>query len=247
MLSTSFWLIIVRLVRVKTNRSLKIKFFVKVKNKVHVTIGHVCDFARNYGPAPNDLKVKILYVLWNFVLSNTQISDNIFTNHFIYFVWNSIVRISFVAIFCLVTFVTFWCTAWVTFVTFLIKIMCSLMRGQKSFTSFVLEVLLKYQVTNWWLKNLIMWSNKEADFFPWNQQKFHFPWNGPAVRLKNGGFWKWRCAVDSLGDLEKKKGLTFISHDFFLGVNQKTNFLHSGELQNLGHTTFNVLRTPLGS
>ena len=59
MLSTSFWLIIVRLVRVKTYRSLKIKFFVKVKNKVHVTIGHVCDFARNYGPAPNDFKVKI--------------------------------------------------------------------------------------------------------------------------------------------------------------------------------------------
>ena len=24
-----------------------------------------------------------------------------------------------------------------------------------------------------------MWSNKEADFFPWNQQKFHFPWNAP--------------------------------------------------------------------
>ena len=43
-------------VRVKTYRSLKIKFFVKVKNKVHVTIGHVCDF----GPAQNDFKVKIL-------------------------------------------------------------------------------------------------------------------------------------------------------------------------------------------
>ena len=26
-----------------------------------------------------------------------------------------------------------------------------------------------------------MWSNKEADFFPWNQQKFHFPWNEPIV------------------------------------------------------------------
>ena len=61
MLSTSFWLIIVRPVRVKTYRSLKIKFFVKVKNEVHVTIGHVCDFARNYGPAPNDFKVKILW------------------------------------------------------------------------------------------------------------------------------------------------------------------------------------------
>ena len=60
MLSTNFWLIIVHPVRVKTYRSLKIKFFVKVKNKVHVTIGHVCDFARNYGPAQNDFKVKIL-------------------------------------------------------------------------------------------------------------------------------------------------------------------------------------------
>ena len=33
---------------------------VKVKNKVHVTIGQVCDFARNYGPAQNDFEVKIL-------------------------------------------------------------------------------------------------------------------------------------------------------------------------------------------
>ena len=118
MLSTKFWLIIVHPVRVKTYRSLKIKFFVKVKNKVHVTIGHVCDFARNYGPAQNDFKVKILW--WNFVLSNRQMTDNIFTNNFIYFVWNSIVRISFDAIICLVTFVTFWCNVWVTFVTFLI-------------------------------------------------------------------------------------------------------------------------------
>ena len=39
------------------------------------------------------------------------------------------------------------------------------MHGQKSFTIFVLEIHLKYQVTNWWLKNLLMWSNKEADFF----------------------------------------------------------------------------------
>ena len=43
-LSTNFWLIIVHPVRVKTYRSLTTKFFVKVKNKVHVTIGHVCDF-----------------------------------------------------------------------------------------------------------------------------------------------------------------------------------------------------------
>ena len=117
-------------------------------------------------------------MLWNFVLSNTQMTDNIFTNNFIYFVWNSIVRISFDAIFCLVMFVTFWCNAWGTFVTFLIKIMCSLMHGQKSFTIFVLEILLKYQVTNWWLKNLLMWSNKEADFFPEINKSFTFPGMG---------------------------------------------------------------------
>ena len=68
MLSTSFWLIIVLPVRVKTYRSLKIKFFVKVKNKVHVTIGHVCDFAQNYGPAPNDFKVKILWCVMEFCI-----------------------------------------------------------------------------------------------------------------------------------------------------------------------------------
>ena len=68
MLSTSFWLIIVLPVRVKTYMSLKIKFFVKVKNKVHVTIGHVCDFARNYGPAPNDFKVKILRCVMEFCI-----------------------------------------------------------------------------------------------------------------------------------------------------------------------------------
>ena len=40
------------------------------------------------------------------------------------------------------------------------------MHRQKNFTIFVLEILLKYQVTNGWLKNLLKWSNKEADFFP---------------------------------------------------------------------------------
>ena len=68
MLSTNFWLIIVHPVRVKTYRSSKIKFFVKVKNKVHVTIGHVCDFARNYGPAQNDFKVKILWCVIEFCI-----------------------------------------------------------------------------------------------------------------------------------------------------------------------------------
>ena len=46
----------------------EIKFFVKVKNKVHVTIGHVCDFAWNYGPAPNDFKVKILRCVMEFCI-----------------------------------------------------------------------------------------------------------------------------------------------------------------------------------
>ena len=53
------------------------------------------------------------------------------------------------------------------------------MHGQKNFTIFVLEILLKYQVTNGWLKNLLMWSNKEADFFSEIKKKAHFPWNGP--------------------------------------------------------------------
>ena len=64
----NFWLILVHPVRVKTYRSLKIKFFVKVKNKVHVTIGHVCDFARNYGPAQNNFKVKILWCIMEFCI-----------------------------------------------------------------------------------------------------------------------------------------------------------------------------------
>ena len=94
MLSTSFWLIIVLPVWVKTYRSLKIKFFVKVKNKVHVTIGHVCDFAQNYGPAPNDFKVKILWCVMEFC--NEQYTDDgQHIYNFIYFVWNSVVRISF--------------------------------------------------------------------------------------------------------------------------------------------------------
>ena len=68
MLSTNFWLVIVHPVRVKTYRSLKIKFSVKVKNKVHVTIGHVCDFARYYGAAQNDFKVKILWCVMEFCI-----------------------------------------------------------------------------------------------------------------------------------------------------------------------------------
>ena len=68
MLSTSFWLIIVLPVRVKTYRSFRIEFFVKVKNKVHVTIVYVCDFAQNYGPTANDFKVKILWCVMEFCI-----------------------------------------------------------------------------------------------------------------------------------------------------------------------------------
>ena len=93
MLSTNFWLIIVHPVRVKTYRSLKIKFFVKVKNKVHVTIGYVVNFARNYGPAQNDFKVNILWCVMEFCIEQYTDDGHIFTNNFIYFVWNSIVRI----------------------------------------------------------------------------------------------------------------------------------------------------------
>ena len=62
--------------------------------------------------------------------------------------------------------------------------MCSLMHGQKNFIIFVLEILLKYQVTIWWFKNLLLWSNKEAVFFSEIKKKFHFPWNGPAICTK---------------------------------------------------------------
>ena len=158
MLSTNFWLIIVHPVRVKTYRSLEIKFFVKVKNKVHVTIGHVCDFARNYGPAQNYFEVKILWCVMEFCIEQyTDEGQHIYKT--ISYTSYEILSSEFI-----LTFVAFWCNVWVTFVTFLIYIMCSLMHGQKSFTIFVLEILLKYQVTNWWLKNLLMWSNKEADF-----------------------------------------------------------------------------------
>ena len=106
MLSTSFWLIMLS-VWVKIYRSLKIKFFFKVKNKVHVTIAYICDSHKTGSCTKMTLKQKFSDVLWNFALSNTQMMDSILTNNFIYFVWNSIVGISFDVIFCLVTFVTF--------------------------------------------------------------------------------------------------------------------------------------------
>ena len=46
----------------------EIKFFVKVKNKVHVTLGHVCDFARNWFLHQYDFKVKILCCVMEFCI-----------------------------------------------------------------------------------------------------------------------------------------------------------------------------------
>ena len=91
MLSTSLWLIIMLPVEVKTYRFLKIEFYGKVKNEVHVTISHVCDFSQNYGPAPHYVKVKILWHLMEFCIE--QYTDD--GKHF----WNSIIRISFDAVF----------------------------------------------------------------------------------------------------------------------------------------------------
>ena len=61
MLLTGFWLIIVLPVGVKTFISLKIKFFVKVKNRVHAIIGHVCDFPIKWVLHKNDLKVNVIW------------------------------------------------------------------------------------------------------------------------------------------------------------------------------------------
>ena len=63
--------------------------------------------------------------------------DNIFTNNFMCFVRDSIAGISFDVVLCLITFVTF-----------VKQIMCSLMHEWKNFTIFVLEILLKYKVTD---------------------------------------------------------------------------------------------------
>ena len=104
MLSTSFWLIIVLPVRVKTYRSLKIKFFVKVK------ISPCYDWSRlwlctnsNYGPAPDDFKVKILWCVMEFCIEQyyrwwttylqtiSYTSYEILTSGFLlmqYFVWS---------------------------------------------------------------------------------------------------------------------------------------------------------------
>ena len=57
-LSTIFWLVLVLPVGVKTYRSSKIKFFVKVKNNVHVTNRNVFDFAWNWFLHQNDFNVK---------------------------------------------------------------------------------------------------------------------------------------------------------------------------------------------
>ena len=200
MLSTSFWLIIVLPVRVKTYRSLKIKFFVKVKNKVHVTIGHVCDFARNYGPAPNDFKVKILWCVMEFCIEQYPDDEQHIYKQF------HILRMKFYR----QDF--FWCNILFGHVcdilVYRLGHVCDifdidhvLTHAQKSFTIFVLEILLKYQVTNWWLKNLLMWSNKEADFFPEINKSFTFPGMGQM---------RWLCDVSVLPVLQHAQGLTTV-------------------------------------
>ena len=80
------------------------------------------------------------------------------------------------------------------------------MHGQKNFTIFVLEILLKYQVTNWWLKNLLMWSNKEADFSPEINKSFIFHGMGLlliftfGVRTLDRSSEPVQCALAWLGD-----------------------------------------------
>ena len=59
----------------------------------------------------------------------------------------------------------------------------------KNFTIFVLEILLKYQVTIWGLKKYICGPIKKLIFFPEikkkEKKKFNFPWNEPLTRNSN--------------------------------------------------------------
>ena len=139
-ISTKFWLIIVLPVEVKTYTALEIKFFVEVKNKVHVTIGNVCDFARNWVLHQNDFKVKIFWCFMEFCTEQDTDDGQHIYKQFHVFVWNSVSGISFDAIFCLVTF-------WKNFTIF------------TNFTIsqfWLLKMLLKYQVTKWLFRNLPM-------------------------------------------------------------------------------------------
>ena len=159
MLSTNVWLTIVFPVGVKTHRSLEIKLFVKVKNTVpcndwsHLWLCNETGSCTKMTP-----KYKVSDMLCNCLLSNTRWCAiylhtiactlyEILLSQFLlmqYFVWSSLWHFD-------LTFGSplwhFWCK-------------------QENFTIFVLEILLKYQVINWWLNNLLMWSNKEADFVP---------------------------------------------------------------------------------
>ena len=80
------------------------------------------------------------------------------------------------------------------------------MHGQKNFTIFVLEILLKYQVTNWWLKNLLMWANEEADFSPEINKSFIFHGMGLlliftfGVRTLDRSSEPVQCALAWLGE-----------------------------------------------
>ena len=52
----------------------------------------------------------------------------------------------------------------------------------ENFTIFVLEMLLKYEIRNWWSKNLLIWSNKESYFFTEINKSFTFPGMGQLFR-----------------------------------------------------------------
>ena len=63
-----FWLIVLLTGGVKIVGPFKLKFVVKATNKAHVTLGNVCDVARNCFSAPNDFKVKVLWHVKDFCI-----------------------------------------------------------------------------------------------------------------------------------------------------------------------------------
>ena len=102
------------------------------------------DFAQNYGPAPNNFKVKFSDVLWNFVLSNTwwrTYLQTISKTWYMKFYHGDL----------------FWCNIGVTFGSCLWHCwykLCAYLNSycisrKKKFTILVWEILFKYQLTYW--------------------------------------------------------------------------------------------------
>ena len=87
----------------KDSRSLKLKFIVNGMNKVHVTLGNVCDVAQNYDSAQNDFKVKVLWRVKEFLIELYTDNGQHIKKQFPKVALNSIVQISFYTMFCLVT------------------------------------------------------------------------------------------------------------------------------------------------